>query len=63
MVKDSNIFDIDTPALLIDLYGVEKNLDTMQKKAMHPARCFVRISRLAKFPNWRGLKSDWVPWG
>ncbi len=33
MVKDSNIFDIDTPALLIDLDGVEKNLDTMQKKA------------------------------
>jgi len=24
MVKDSNIFDIDTPALLIDLDGVEK---------------------------------------
>jgi len=33
MVTDSNIFDIDTPALLIDLDRVEKNLDTMQKKA------------------------------
>ena len=30
---DSNAFDIDTPALLIDLDGVEKNLETMQKKA------------------------------
>jgi D-serine deaminase-like pyridoxal phosphate-dependent protein len=33
MVTESNTFDIDTPALLIDLDGVEKNLNTMQKKA------------------------------
>jgi len=33
MVTDSNAFDIDTPALLIDLDRVEKNLETMQKKA------------------------------
>ena len=33
MVTDSNAFDIDTPALLIDLDRVEKNLATMQKKA------------------------------
>jgi D-serine deaminase-like pyridoxal phosphate-dependent protein len=33
MVTDLNAFDIDTPALLIDLDGVEKNLDAMQKKA------------------------------
>jgi len=32
-VTDSNVFDIDTPALLIDLDRVEKNLETMQKKA------------------------------
>jgi D-serine deaminase-like pyridoxal phosphate-dependent protein len=33
MVTDLNAYDIDTPALLIDLDGVEKNLATMQKKA------------------------------
>jgi D-serine deaminase-like pyridoxal phosphate-dependent protein len=33
VVTDSNVFDIDTPALLIDLDKVEKNLATMQKKA------------------------------
>jgi D-serine deaminase-like pyridoxal phosphate-dependent protein len=33
VVTDSNAFDIDTPALLIDLDRVEKNLATMQKKA------------------------------
>lgn len=32
-MTDSNAFDIDTPALLIDLDGVEKNLGAMQKKA------------------------------
>ena len=32
-MTDSNAFDIDTPALLIDLDRVEKNLETMQKKA------------------------------
>jgi len=62
-LTDSNTFDIDTPALLIDLDGVEKNLDTMQKKADAFSALFVRISRLTRFPNWRGLKSDWVPWG
>ena len=32
-MTDLNAFDIDTPSLLIDLDGVEKNLDAMQKKA------------------------------
>jgi D-serine deaminase-like pyridoxal phosphate-dependent protein len=33
MVTDLNAYHIDTPALLIDLDGVEKNLANMQKKA------------------------------
>jgi D-serine deaminase-like pyridoxal phosphate-dependent protein len=33
MVADLNAYHIDTPALLIDLDGVEKNLANMQKKA------------------------------
>ena len=33
MVTDLNAYHIDTPALLIDLDGVEKNLVNMQKKA------------------------------
>ena len=32
-MTDSNTFDIDTPALLIDLDSIENNLETMQKKA------------------------------
>jgi len=32
-MTDPNAYDIDTPALLIDLDGVEKNLMTMQQKA------------------------------
>ena len=32
-MTDSNVFDIDTPALLIDLDRVQKNLESMQKKA------------------------------
>jgi len=62
VLKGLNAFDMDTPALLIDLNKVEKNLSAMQKKAdafgvsLRPHIKAHKIPKLAKMQIQMGAK-------